>query len=160
MKAEPLDQQLAKLSKMSSIELRAEWRRVWKEPAPPLGHDLLRRGVGWKMQARVHGGLMPAVSRDLDRLVRQLERGGDITPERTARPGTRLVRQWRDRTYSVMVLDEGFLFEDRHYASLTQIAFAITGVKWSGPRFFGLAVRATHANSKGGADGTPTTAAL
>ncbi len=55
------------------------------------------------------------------------------------RPGTRLLRTWRGRTLSVTVLEEGFLFEDRRYTSLTDVAKAITGAHWSGPRFFGLA---------------------
>jgi hypothetical protein len=35
-------------------------------------------------------------------------------------------------------MDDGYLFDDRRYASLSQIAQVITGTKWSGPRFFGL----------------------
>ena len=133
-----LDEQMVALTTMSSAQLRSEWRRVWKEPAPPLGHDLLRRGIAWKLQERFHGGLAGSVTRELDRLARQMERGSDLSFDRTAKPGTRLVRQWHGRTHHVVVLDDGYVFEDRRYTSLTQIAFAITGVKWSGPRFFGL----------------------
>ena len=133
-----LDRQLAALASMNSVELRSEWRRVWGEPPPPLGHDLLRRGVAWKLQEKAQGGLARATVRELDRLARLMEQGKPLGFERTAKPGTRLVRQWRGRTYRVAVLDDGFLFEDRRYASLTQIAAAITGGKRSGPLFFGL----------------------
>jgi hypothetical protein len=30
------------------------------------------------------------------------------------------------------------LFDGKHYGSLSQVARAITGARWSGPRFFGL----------------------
>ena len=32
----------------------------------------------------------------------------------------------------------GFSWNSRSYDSLSQVAFAITGTKWNGPRFFGL----------------------
>jgi hypothetical protein len=37
-----------------------------------------------------------------------------------------------------MVLDDGFAWQERTYSSLSEIAKAITGTKWNGPRFFGL----------------------
>jgi hypothetical protein len=67
-----------------------------------------------------------------------VERGRPLGLERAAKPGTRLVRQWRGRTFHVTVTDDGFVYDDRNYTSLSQIAQAITGTKWSGPRFFGL----------------------
>jgi hypothetical protein len=130
--------QIEALKALSTVQLRQEWQRVWKEPAPRLGHDLLRRGIAWKLQEREHDGLPRSCARELERLARQLERGKPLGLERVAKPGTRLVRQWRGRTYHVAVMDDGFLFEDRRYASLSQIARVITGTKWSGPRFFGL----------------------
>ncbi|MDP9412612.1 MAG: DUF2924 domain-containing protein [Pseudomonadota bacterium] len=134
-----LDDRIEALRSLSTGQLRQEWQRVWKEPAPRLGHDLLRRGIVWKLQEQEQGGLPRSVTRELERLARQLERGRPLGLERTAKPGTRLVRQWRGRTFHVAVMDDGFLFEDRRYASLSQIAQVITGTKWSGPRFFGLA---------------------
>jgi len=76
----------------------------------------------------------------LARLVRQLERTGEVSTEREVglKTGTRLVRDWRGRTHHVLVLDDGFLFEDRRYGSLSLIASEITGANWPGPRFFGL----------------------
>ena len=133
-----LNQQIEALGGLGTAELRQEWQRVWKQPAPRLGHDLLRRGVAWKLQELRYGGLNRKIARELDRLVRLVERGRPLGLERVAKPGTRLVRQWRGRTFHVCVTDDGFLFDDRRYASLSQIAHVITGTKWSGPRFFGL----------------------
>jgi len=84
--------------------------------------------------------------RELARLARRLERGQPLGLERIAKPGTRLVRQWRGRTFHVEVTDDGFLFGDRRYRSLSQIAQVITGTKWSGPRFFGLERFPSHLN--------------
>jgi len=137
---------LAGLATMSPAQLRAEWRRLHRgRPLPEgLGADLVSRAVTWRIQERNHGGLPPARVRELARLAKQMREGGDLDLERELRlkPGTRLVRQWHDRTYRVLVLDHGFQYEDRHYRSLTPIAREITGAAWSGPRFFGLKRRA------------------
>jgi hypothetical protein len=63
--------------------------------------------------------------------------------------GARLVRSWNGETYSVLVTDDGYRMGDQTYASLSSIAQAITGTKWSGPRFFGLK---SPAPAKGGRD--------
>ena len=52
-------------------------------------------------------------------------------------PGSRLIREWRGRTHTVDVLDSGFRCDGKQYRSLSEIARAITGARWSGPRFFG-----------------------
>jgi hypothetical protein len=51
------------------------------------------------------------------------------------------VREWEGTSERVMVLDEGFGWNGTTYRSLTEIAFAMTGTRWSGPRFFGLPSR-------------------
>jgi hypothetical protein len=53
-------------------------------------------------------------------------------------PGSRLVREWHGRSHTVEVGDNGFLYAGRRYRSLSEVARAITGARWSGPRFFGL----------------------
>ena len=37
-----------------------------------------------------------------------------------------------------MVCEDGFAWNGTAYASLSAVAFAITGTKWNGYRFFGL----------------------
>jgi hypothetical protein len=55
-----------------------------------------------------------------------------------SKPGSRLIREWRGRTHTICVTDDGFEFQGKTYRSLTKITFDITGAHWSGPRFFGL----------------------
>jgi hypothetical protein len=57
-------------------------------------------------------------------------------------PGTILVREWEGRPQRVMVLEDGFAWNGTTYRSLTEIAFVMTGTRWSGPRFFGIRSRA------------------
>jgi hypothetical protein len=69
----------------------------------------------------------------IDRLLADLNR---LRTE--LRPGTLLTREWDGHMQRVMVLAEGFSWNGKTYPSLSQVAFAMTGTRWSGPRFFGL----------------------
>jgi hypothetical protein len=94
------------------------------------------------LQERGQGSLTSSTRRDIERQIKRL--GKDdveavIAP--SLKPGTRLVRSWHGKMHQVLVLDDGFEFDGRRYASLTQIAGDITGTHWSAPRFFGLVTR-------------------
>lgn len=134
---------LVALATLSPAQLRAEWQRLHKTPPPRISPDLLLRGIAYRLQERALGGLPPMVSRELTRVAAR-KTSGDEPPGvavRTAadlRPGTTLMRSWGERTWLVLVTEEGLVFEGRRYASLSQIAREITGAHWSGPRFFGL----------------------
>jgi len=136
---QPLEAQIAALAAMSSRQLRTEWTRIVRNPPPPLTADLLARGIAWHLQQGAHGGLTPATMREVRRLARELDDGGPgrITDGRI-KAGTRLMREWGGATHHVLVLENGYLYRDRHYHSLSQIARGIAGVHCSGPRFFGL----------------------
>lgn len=128
------------LAALPPAALRAEWRRLYREPAPNLSPDLLVRGIAWRVQEKRQGGLAPSVEREL---ARSAWDGARPSPLRapgsvSLRPGTKLVRSWNGETYGVLVTDDGYQMGDQTYASLSSIAQAITGTKWSGPRFFGL----------------------
>jgi len=148
--ARSLEDQLAALTTMSSAQLRAEWMRVHKTTAPPLTADLLARGIAWRLQEQGHGGFTSATARELQRLKRQLDASGSVSVnayEGRIKPGTRLVRDWGGISHHVLVLENGYDYRERRYASLSQIARDITGAHWSGPRFFGLRRRGARANA-------------
>ena len=138
-----LDRKLAEIASMPPAQLRALWRECWRRPAPDVAPDLLRRGIAWKLQSRVHGVLPSATQRALEAAAGRLRRGELVISVRavTLKPGTRLVREWRRKILQVVVLDQGYEHDGRRYSSLTQIASAITGVHCSGPKFFGLKKR-------------------
>lgn len=128
---------LVELEAMCQAQLRQEWTRLYGAPAPTLSIDLIRMGVAWRLQERRLGGLdRPA--RDILRLSNNDISRSTSRPQRKLTPGTKLVRDWHGEGHSVTVLDNGFEYAGKHWASLTAIARHITGTKWSGPRFFGL----------------------
>lgn len=134
----PLDQQIDRLATLSPAELRAEWRRIYRAPPPQLTTDLLVRGIAWQLQVKMGGGLSRLAERALDQRAGLGPQKRALDPSRL-KPGTRLVRRWQDVTYDVLVTEDGYLFKEKVFGSLSAIAEAITGTHRSGPRFFGLA---------------------
>ena len=136
---------LARLSAATIFELRGEWRRLHQAPPPMrLSRDLLLRGITYKLQERPLGGLSKSIMRKLERLNLDSEASGaqKSAPPISLKAGTRLVREWRGVSYTVLVHADGFEWNGRRYRSLTIVAREITGAHWSGPRFFGLRNRA------------------
>src|SRR5438270_974400 len=132
---------LARLPELDLGELRQQWRALYKADAPPhLSRELLVRAVAYRMQEAALGGLRPERQRQLRHFAQQLKESGEgrIRSRPALKPGTRLVREWRGRTYEVLVLDDGFSWQGTHYRSLSALARKITGTAWSGPLFFGL----------------------
>ncbi len=132
---------LQELAEMDYATLQSAWRRLYRaHPPKRVARDLLMLGVAWKIQEQAHGGLGAATKRRLADLAKTMERDGDVTRNRLTRlkPGAKLVREWRGEAHTVIVIEDGFEWNGRHWRSLSAIAREITGVHWSGPRFFGL----------------------
>ena len=136
-----VSRRLEALSDLSPDELRKEWRRLYRSQPPRLSRDLLVRAIAYRIQELRYGGLSKATSRKLAALVQARRSDGEIAPEgaQRIRAGARLVREWNGRTHTVTVEEDGFTYAGRNYRSLSAIAREITGARWSGPRFFGLA---------------------
>jgi hypothetical protein len=136
-----LEAELRKVSTEPKAALRDRYVALFRrDPPKAFGPDLLRRSVAQKMQENSYGGLSKGMQRELDRLVAaMIAKPGERLPvARRAQSGTVLVRDWKGKSHRVMIMEEGFGYDGRSYASLSEIARLITGTRWNGPRFFGL----------------------
>src|SRR6516165_6007636 len=138
-----LDVEIARLRDLDVGELRNHWHNVFgQRPHPHLPRHLLFRVLAYRLQADALGDLDGESQRLLDRSVSPEDAGQravDLT-RRTVnlRPGTMLAREWKGQMQRVAVLADGFAWNGKTYSSLSRVAFAITGTRWSGPKFFGL----------------------
>jgi Protein of unknown function (DUF2924) len=153
-----IEDEIAHLRDLDLTRLRARWQNEFGRLAPEhLTRHLLFRIIAYKVQAdrlgdldaetlKVLGqaagleGRPPAVSRALA----ELDQRRPAPP-----PGTVLVREWDQRSHRVMVMANGFAWNGNTFDSLSQVAFAITGTKWNGPRFFGLRDRRSQIKAGG-----------
>jgi hypothetical protein len=122
-------------------DLIGRWQTLVGELVPKgASRRLLILAVAYELQVRHYGGLTARTRRQLKKMVEP--RGGSQAPKnagyRAAGPGSRLVREWNGRNHVVDVVDGGYVWKGDRYRSLSAVARAITGARWSGPRFFGL----------------------
>jgi hypothetical protein len=141
-----VEDEIAHLRGLDLREIRSRWQSVFGRPAPAhLTRHLLFAVIAYRLQADRFGDLDHATRQVLDRTVAK-----EAEPAMAARlasfdrkrteltPGTVLVREWDRQSQRVMVMADGFAWNGQTYDSLSKVAFAITGTKWNGPRFFGL----------------------
>jgi hypothetical protein len=102
--------------------------------------ELLVRVIAYRLQEREFGALSEASCRRLRHLASALEANpnAEISTRPPIKPGTRLVRQWKDQVHVVEAEAKGYQYKGARYESLSEIARVITGTRWSGPLFFGL----------------------
>jgi hypothetical protein len=141
-----VEDEIAHLRGLDLKGLRSRWQSVLQRPAPAnLPRHLLFAILAYRIQADRLGELDHETKQVLDRtdakdtgtmmsarLVSFDQKRAELTP------GTVLVREWDRQSQRVMVMADGFAWNGGTYDSLSKVAFAITGTKWNGPRFFGL----------------------
>jgi hypothetical protein len=146
-----LNDEIAHLRDLDLHGFRARWKSTFRQqPSTHLPRHLLFAVLAYRLQADELGDVGPTTARllwqiatgdgplETSRLTEQFDRR-----RAELKPGTILMREWNARAYQVMVLDGGFTWNGKTYDSLSKVAFAITGTKWNGPRFFGLRDKAS-----------------
>ena len=131
--------ELAALTEMDRAALLQRWHRAFGRDAPPrLSRSLMEKAIAYGLQAKAFGGLSSRTRRALRAAAKA---NGRSSLSKLPSRGTRLIRKWHGTVHEVEVLEDGYLWRGARHRSLSAIARAITGAKWSGPRFFGLVAR-------------------
>lgn len=142
--------EVARLRDLESGILRARWRIVTGRSAlASVPRSLLLRMLAYRIQTDAFGDIDTATARFLDRIASEPKFARSITiplPDRErAGQGAVFIREWEGVSYRVVVVAGGYAWNGVTYRSLSQVARAITGVRWNGPRFFGLRDREARA---------------
>ena len=128
-----LDGQLAELEALSKEDLKDRWAKLTGRPVPRVSEQMLRLALAYELQAKALGGLSRKVKHRLEQVAAARTVTSDI------RPGMRLAREHGGRVHVITIGDDGqVLWNEREWRSLSEVARAITGTRWSGPAFFGL----------------------
>jgi hypothetical protein len=142
--------------------LQKRYRKLFGEESKSQNKQFLFRRIAWRLQANAEGDLSErarrrateiADDRDLrlrapkefitrpDSGPQNVDRSQPPKDGRLPEAGSLLTRRVGDRQIVVKVLKEGFEYESRQYRSLSAIAREVTGTRWNGLLFFGLAER-------------------
>ena len=152
-----IEEEIARLRDLDRKGLGVRWRNVFGKPPPEhLTRHLLLRIIAYRLQADRLGDLDAKTLKLLKQLATQKSPTSTVS-KNLARldqrrfappPGTVLVREWDRKSYRVIVMPDGYAWNGKSFDSLSQVAFAITGTKWNGPRFFGLRDRRPQINAR------------
>jgi len=118
--------------------LRIAWRSKFRRDGTGLSRDVLLRMLVWRIQEQAFGGYDRPTEIALRRYAGSDGNLGGNGCGRHVRTGAVLVREYQGARHTVTVVPDGFVWQEKTYSNLTTIACEITGVKWNGPRFFGL----------------------
>lgn len=133
-----LDNQLAELEEMDKTDLKDRWAKLTGRPVPRVSVAMLRLAIGYELQAKAMGGLSHKAKQQLG------QHGSGKIITRGIRPGMRLAREYAGKVHVVIIGDDSeIIWNDRRWNSLSEVARAITGTRWSGPAFFGLREKAS-----------------
>jgi hypothetical protein len=135
-----IQEKIAALQTLDTPALRRLWGEAFGGPPPkPMRRDLLLRAIAYHVQEQAQGGLRPATRRRLARAAQDLSsERRPVAGPLTIKAGTRLLREWQGVIHEVIVLEESVRYRGQTWRSLSAVAREITGVRWSGPLFFGL----------------------
>lgn len=143
---DPIPARLAALKTATTAELKTQWSALFATEPPSFNRRYLESRLAYRIQELAYGGLRPETLRRIERLGDELDgkvkgnsRGkAGLRSDRLPIVGTRLIREWQGVEQVVTVMADGFEWQGRPYRSLSAVARAITGTRWSGPVFFGL----------------------
>lgn len=126
------------LERLTRDELITTWTDVVGTPPPKkMSQGFMRSVLAYDLQAQDYGDLKPGALKRIKSMgsegaKRKYQGRGAL------KTGGRIMRDWNGISHIVEVTDNGYIWQGQPYRSLSAIARAITGTRWSGPRFFGL----------------------
>ena len=129
------------LQNATPTNLKERWRALYgTEPPRRISRDLLICALAYRIQEKALGGLKPSTRRLLAKVATNASarRSIQVAPEPSLKPGTVLLREWHGTQHQVIVRENGIVFQGKQYKSLSEVAYRITGTKWSRPLFFGV----------------------
>ena len=122
---DPIANRLAALPALNKVALCDLWKQLFNVPPPPqLRRDLMIPILAYRVQEQSYGALSAYSRNRLRQLSRAFESDSNaaIPSVPSIKPGTRLVRQWRDQVHLVNVEPRGYEYRGVRYQSLSEIA--------------------------------------
>jgi hypothetical protein len=153
---------IEELPQLKVAALQKRYQELFGEESKSSNKQYLFRRIAFRLQANAEGDLSERARRraaeiadDRDLRMRapkefvarpdsgpgSVDRTRPPKDYRLPAPGALLTRRVGDRQIVVKVLKHGFEYESRRYRSLSAIAREVTGTRWNGLVFFGLAER-------------------
>ena len=131
--------QIIALQSMNEDSLLSMWDKFFDYKPEVSSRQHIISKIAYKIQELVYGGVDPATEEKIREQAKNTSLRSKKKKKFQPQIGTKIVKEYHEKTYEVLVVDDGFAYEGEVFKSLSAIANKITGTKWNGLKFFGVA---------------------
>ena len=133
--------QVMALQNMRGSELEAMWDKFFDHPPEVLSRQHMTAKIAYKIQELVYGGIDAETEDKIKAGAKKIQ--GPLDPKKKSKKfspmiGTKITKEYRGKLHEVLVVKDGFAYNNEIYKSLSAIATKIAGTKWNGLKFFGV----------------------
>lgn len=133
-----IEKKIMNLERKPLDELRKMWKKVYGEEAPRYSKKYLIPRLAYRMQEKAYGEMSRKGTKRLEYLADRLEKGKRISSDKLPVAGTELILERGEETHAVMVTDNGLIYREEFFTSLSAVAGKIMGMSYNGPLLFGM----------------------
>jgi len=131
--------QIIALKSMDENSLRNMWDKFFDCKPEVSSRQHMVAKIAYKIQELAYGGVDPATEEKIREQAKKTSLKNQKKKKKfQPQVGTKIVKEYHDKTYEVLVVNDGFAYEGAIFKSLSAIANKITGTKWNGLKFFGV----------------------
>jgi hypothetical protein len=132
--------QIMSLQDRKLSELKALWEKMFDHPPAVSSREYMIAKMAYRIQELAYGGVDEATKDKIQAAAREIKRPKAVGSKKF-RPmiGTKIMKEYKGNVIEVLVVQDGFAYAGEIYKSLSSIATKITGTKWNGLKFFGVA---------------------
>ena len=133
--------QVMALQNMKSAELEAMWNKYFDHPPEVASRQHMTAKIAYKIQELVYGGVDSETEEKIKACAKKIQT--PLDPKKKARKfspmiGTKITKEYHGKMHEVLVVKDGFAYNNEIYNSLSAIATKISGTRWNGLKFFGV----------------------
>jgi len=132
--------QIMALQNKKKEELKVLWDKMFDHVPAISSREYMIAKIAYRIQELAYGGVDEATKSKIQAAAREIKR-----PKANGRKrfnpmiGTKIMKEYKGKMIEVLVVNDGFSYDGEVYKSLSSIATKITGTKWNGLKFFGVA---------------------
>jgi hypothetical protein len=135
-----LTRQIMDLQNKKTSELKILWDKMFEYPPEISSREYMISKLAYRIQELAYGGIDEITKQKIHDAAKKIKSPKNTQPGKfNPMVGTKIVKEYKGKQLEVLVVNDGFSYAGEIYKSLSAIATKITGTKWNGLKFFGVA---------------------
>jgi len=129
--------QIMALENNNTDELTKLWSTFYDYEPMSYSKSYLISKIAYRIQELAYGGLSTETRKRMEQMSTNIN-GSIVKKKYKPLIGSKIIKEYRDKTHEIAVVEGGFAYEGEIFKSLSAVAQYITGTKWNGLVFFGI----------------------